>query len=133
MTLPKIREAGGDALLVKADIADPAATIALFDAAQKACGSIDLVVNSAGVMNEAKSWISTTPRSIELWPSTSRVRSTCRAKAARRVRDGGRVESDDERDRCAPADVCRLYRHEVAPSKDSHRFSHRKCAGVAPL
>lgn len=41
---------GGEAIAVQADIADPAAVAALFDAAEQAFGRIDVVVNSAGVM-----------------------------------------------------------------------------------
>ncbi|WEY42182.1 SDR family oxidoreductase [Paraburkholderia sp. SUR17] len=87
----KIREAGGDALLVKADIADPAATLALFDAAQMAYGSIDVVVNSAGVMNQAKIVDfddATFDRTVAI---NFKGAFNVSREAARRVRDGGRI------------------------------------------
>jgi 3-oxoacyl-[acyl-carrier protein] reductase len=87
----KIREAGGDALLVKADIADPAAAIALFDAAQRAYGGIDVVVNSAGVMNQAKIVDfddATFDRTVAI---NFKGAFNVSREAARRVRDGGRI------------------------------------------
>ncbi|GAA0741552.1 SDR family oxidoreductase [Ideonella azotifigens] len=45
-----IQGSGGQALAVQADVADPAAVRALFDAAAQAFGRIDVLVNNAGVM-----------------------------------------------------------------------------------
>ncbi|MBW9102287.1 SDR family oxidoreductase [Paraburkholderia phenoliruptrix] len=87
----KIREAGGDALPVKADIADPAATVALFDAAQKAYGGIDVVVNSAGIMKQAKIVDfddATFDRTVAI---NFKGAFNVSREAARRVRDGGRI------------------------------------------
>ncbi|WP_116138318.1 SDR family oxidoreductase [Trinickia diaoshuihuensis] len=87
----KIREAGGQALLFKADIADPAATIAMFDAAQKTFGAIDVVVNSAGVMRQAKIVDfddATFDRSVAI---NFKGAFNVSREAARRVRDGGRI------------------------------------------
>ncbi|KVM96706.1 3-ketoacyl-ACP reductase [Burkholderia anthina] len=86
-----IRESGGDALLVKADIADPAATIAMFDAAEKAFGRVDVVVNSAGVMNQAKIADfddATFDRTVAI---NFKGAFNVSREAARRVRDGGRI------------------------------------------
>ncbi|UEP52447.1 SDR family oxidoreductase [Burkholderia ambifaria] len=86
-----IRENGGDALLVKADIADPAATIAMFDATEKAYGGIDVVVNSAGVMNQAKIADfddATFDRTVAI---NFKGAFNVSREAARRVRDGGRI------------------------------------------
>ncbi|KVV51467.1 3-ketoacyl-ACP reductase [Burkholderia territorii] len=87
----RIRQAGGDALLVKADVADPAATIAMFDAAEKAFGGVDVVVNSAGVMLQARIAEfddATFDRSVAI--NFKGAFNVCR-EAARRVRDGGRI------------------------------------------
>ena len=43
----RIRGAGGQALAVEADLSDPAAPAALFDAAQEAFGPVDVLVNNA--------------------------------------------------------------------------------------
>ncbi|WP_175702789.1 SDR family oxidoreductase [Burkholderia ambifaria] len=86
-----IREHGGDALLVKADIADPAATIAMFDATEKAYGGVDVVVNSAGVMNQAKIADfddATFDRTVAI---NFKGAFNVSREAARRVRDGGRI------------------------------------------
>ena len=45
-----IRAAGGQALAVQADVADPAAVRAMFDATVRAFGGVDVLVNNAGVM-----------------------------------------------------------------------------------
>ncbi|WP_440103040.1 SDR family oxidoreductase [Streptosporangium sp. H16] len=42
--------AGGGGLAVRADVSDPAAVSALFDAAEEAFGGVDVVVNAAGIM-----------------------------------------------------------------------------------
>lgn len=86
-----IRESGGYALLVKADIADPAATIAMFDATEKAFGRVDVVVNSAGVMNQAKIADfddATFDRTVAI---NFKGAFNVSREAARRVRDGGRI------------------------------------------
>ena len=86
-----IRENGGDALLVKADIADPAATIAMFGATEKAYGGVDVVVNSAGVMNQAKIVDfddATFDRTVAI---NFKGAFNVSREAARRVRDGGRI------------------------------------------
>ena len=46
----RIATGGGRAIAVQADVADAAAVSALFDAAEKAFGGVDVLVNNAGVM-----------------------------------------------------------------------------------
>jgi 3-oxoacyl-[acyl-carrier protein] reductase len=46
----EIVAAGGDAIAVKADVADDVAVAALFDTAEKEFGGVDVVVNAAGIM-----------------------------------------------------------------------------------
>jgi len=50
----KIEAAGGRALAVQANVADPAAVRAMFDQAEAKFGGIDVLVNNAGVMSLAK-------------------------------------------------------------------------------
>ena len=45
-----IRGDGGEALPVRADVSDAAAVATLFDAAEKAFGGVDVLVNNAGIM-----------------------------------------------------------------------------------
>ncbi|KSB90570.1 3-ketoacyl-ACP reductase [Caulobacter vibrioides] len=49
----RIEAAGGRAVSHQADIADPAAVAAMFDAAQAAFGGVDVLINNAGVMDLA--------------------------------------------------------------------------------
>ncbi|EKS9797011.1 MULTISPECIES: SDR family oxidoreductase [Burkholderia] len=82
---------GGHAIAVQANVADPAAVAALFDAAQQAFGGLDVVVNSAGVMKLAT--IADCDDALFDETITINVKGTfnvCR-EAARRVRDGGRI------------------------------------------
>ncbi|WP_419684934.1 SDR family oxidoreductase [Burkholderia theae] len=83
--------AGGEAIAVQADVADPAATAALFDAAERAFGRVDVVVNSAGVMKLAAiadvddaSFDQTVAINLKGTFNVSR-------EAAKRLRDGGRI------------------------------------------
>ena len=52
-TVASVTAAGGQAIAVKADVADEHAVASLFDAAEQAFGRIDVVVNSAGRMRLA--------------------------------------------------------------------------------
>jgi 3-oxoacyl-[acyl-carrier protein] reductase len=49
-TVGEIQAAGGRAIAIKADVADPADVARLFKATRDAFGTIDVVVNSAGIM-----------------------------------------------------------------------------------
>ncbi|MBR8346505.1 SDR family oxidoreductase [Burkholderia ambifaria] len=82
---------GGEAIAVQADIADPAAVAALFDAAEQAFGHIDVVVNSAGVMKlgaiadyDDTTFDQTVAINLKGTFNVSR-------EAAKRVRNGGRI------------------------------------------
>ena len=82
---------GGEAIAVQADIADPTAVAALFDAAEQAFGHIDVVVNSAGVMKlgaiadyDDTTFDQTVAINLKGTFNVSR-------EAAKRVRSGGRI------------------------------------------
>lgn len=49
----KIVAAGGEAIALKADVADPRAVRALFDATEARYGGVDVLVNNAGVLDLA--------------------------------------------------------------------------------
>ncbi len=89
----KIRQAGGTASAVQADVADPAAVKAMFDAAEHDHGGIDVLVNNAGVMKLAP----IAKADDELFDQHVAVNLkgvfNCLREAGQRMRDGGRVVS----------------------------------------
>ena len=86
-----IQDAGGRALAVRADVADEAAVVALFDAAEQHFGGVDVVVNAAGVMVLAP------VADLDLVALDRMHRTNVRGtfvvgqQAARRVRRGGAI------------------------------------------
>ncbi|MBF0689214.1 MAG: SDR family oxidoreductase [Cellulomonas sp.] len=86
-----IQDAGGRAIAVQADVADEAAVAALFDAAERDFGGVDVVVNAAGVMVLAP------VADIDLVALDRMHRTNVRGtfvvaqQAARRVRQGGAI------------------------------------------
>ncbi len=83
--------AGGQAIAVQADVADPEAVRRLFDAAEAAFGAVDVLVNNAGVMAlspiaETEDAALTHHVAINLTGSFNGMR-----EAARRLRQGGRI------------------------------------------
>ena len=89
----KIMAAGGRAVAVRADVADPTAVSALFDAAETAFGGTAVLVNNAGVMTlapvaEAKDETFDRMVAVNLRGVFNGMR-----EAGRRLRDGGRVIS----------------------------------------
>ena len=87
----KIEAKGGRAIAVKADVSDPDAVHTMFDAAERAFGGIDVLVNNAGIMRLAKVADSDDALfdrqvAVNLKGSFNAMR-----EAARRLRDGGRI------------------------------------------
>ncbi|MDH5832820.1 SDR family oxidoreductase [Luteimonas kalidii] len=87
----RIADAGGDAIALQADVADPGAVRRLFDATEARFGGIDVLVNNAGVMRLAP--IADTDDdsfdrmvAINLKGSFNALR-----EAMKRLRDGGRI------------------------------------------
>lgn len=56
-TVKGIADAGGSAIAVQADVSDPAAVHAMFDAVQRDLGPVDILINCAGIDGkQAVSW-----------------------------------------------------------------------------
>ncbi len=89
----KIEATGGRAIAVQANVANPAAMTALFDAAERAFGGADVLVNNAGVMSLSP----VSKASDEMFDRTVAVNLkgvfNGLREAGRRLRDGGRVIS----------------------------------------
>ena len=89
----RIATAGGTATAVQANVADPAAVKALFDAAEEAYGGVDVVVNNAGIMK-----LSPIARADDAaFDAHVAVNLkgvfNCLREAGGRLRDGGRIVS----------------------------------------
>jgi len=87
----KIEQAGGRALAAQADVADPAAVKRLFDSAEAAFGGVDVLVNNAGILENATLADSSDEMfdrhiAINLKGTFNGLR-----EAAKRLRDGGRI------------------------------------------
>lgn len=87
----KIETKGGRALTAKADVSDPTAVRAMFDAAETAFGGVDVLVNNAGIMT-LSSLADTDDAAFDRLVAINLkgVFNTLR-EAARRLRDGGRI------------------------------------------
>lgn len=88
-----IREAGGIASSVRADVSDAAAVRALFDAAEATYGGVDVLVNNAGIMAlaplaDADDGLFDRHVAVNLKGVFNGMR-----EAARRLRTGGRIIS----------------------------------------
>lgn len=90
-TVAEIEAAGGRALAVQSDVADEAAVEHLFTATREAFGRLDVVVNSAGVMQLAN----ITTDNLEAFDRTlsTNLRGSwlVMAKAAETLGEGGRI------------------------------------------
>jgi 3-oxoacyl-[acyl-carrier protein] reductase len=93
MQVARIRQAGGVARAIRADVSDPAAVRALFDAAESAHGGLDVLVNNAGVM-QLETIAEASDASFERHVATN-LRGVFNGmrEAARRLRHGGRIIS----------------------------------------
>ncbi|PCC71539.1 3-oxoacyl-[acyl-carrier protein] reductase [Nannocystis exedens] len=88
-----IEAAGGRAIAVQADVADPAAVAALFDRAEAAFGGVDVLVNTAGVIQPGLVPIGDTDDALFDRLTDTNFKGTFNALrlAATRVRRGGRI------------------------------------------
>ena len=88
-----IEQAGGRALAIQADVADPDQVARMFDRVEEAYGGVDVLVNNAGMMQlkplaESDDDLFDRTIAVNLKGTFNGMR-----EAARRMRDGGRVIS----------------------------------------
>ncbi|KLK92192.1 3-ketoacyl-ACP reductase [Microvirga vignae] len=87
----RIRQNGGQALTVRADISDAAAVGRLFDAAEAAFGGVDVLVNNAGIMRLALlAEVDDALVDSHIAVNLKGVINTLR-EGSRRLRSGGRI------------------------------------------
>lgn len=86
-----IEAAGGRAIWRQADVADPAAVRALFDANQEAFGGVDAVVSNAAIMNTGPMAQMTDEAFDRMIATNMKGSFNVLREAARRTRDGGRI------------------------------------------
>lgn len=87
----QIMQEGGRAIIAQADVSNAEAVAAMFDQAEQAFGGLDVVVNNAGVMQQAtiaEFKEATFDQSIAI---NLKGAFLCMQQAARRVRAGGRI------------------------------------------
>jgi 3-oxoacyl-[acyl-carrier protein] reductase len=90
-TVAAIAAAGGQAIAVKGDIAEPADVAELFAATQRAFGRIDAVVSNAGVMEMAPIREDSLAAFDRMMATNVRGTFLLLAKAAEVLQDGGRI------------------------------------------
>jgi len=88
-----IEAAGGKAIVVQADVADPARVAAMFDATERAFGGVDVVVNNAGIMNVGPFAAMTDAAFDRMMATNIKGSFNVLREAAKRTRDGGRIIS----------------------------------------
>ena len=86
-----ITAAGGQAMALRADVADETAVAALFDAAQDAFGGVDVVVHAAGVMTLSPLADADLDAVDRMHRTNIRGTFVVNQQAARRVRGGGAI------------------------------------------
>jgi 3-oxoacyl-[acyl-carrier protein] reductase len=87
----EIKGKGGEAIAVQADVSDPAAVTALFEAAKSAFGGVDVLVNNAGIMGLAK--LEDSDDALFDRHIAINLKGTFNAlrEGAKRLRNGGRI------------------------------------------
>jgi 3-oxoacyl-[acyl-carrier protein] reductase len=86
-----IEAAGGRALTAQADVADPAAVRRLFDAAETAFGGVDVLVNNAGVLQQAPLVDADDAQFDRVIDINLKGSFNTMREAGRRLREGGRI------------------------------------------
>ena len=87
----EIEAAGGKAIAMQGDVADPAAVIDLFDAAEASFGGIDVLVNNAGILKLGALGESDDALFDTLVATNLKGTFNTMREASRRMRDGGRI------------------------------------------
>ena len=91
-TVETITKAGGKAIAVQADITEPKSVEALFDRAEQEFGGVDVVVHTAGIMNQPTPLVDVDFEELDRVHRVN-IRGTFAVaqQAARRVRGGGAI------------------------------------------
>ena len=87
----EIRKADGEALAIKADVADPTAVKQLFDKTIEAYGRVDVVVNNAGIMTLSPIAKGDVEAFDKVIATNLRGTFLIFAQAAQHVAEGGRI------------------------------------------
>jgi 3-oxoacyl-[acyl-carrier protein] reductase len=87
----KIEGNGGRALAAKADVSSPNAVRDMFDAAERAFGGVDVLVNNAGIMKLARIADSDDALFDQQIAINLKGSFIAMREAAKRLRDGGRI------------------------------------------
>lgn len=87
----EIKAEGGEAIWLQADVADPDAVRALFEANERAFGGVDVVVSNAGIMNTAVFADFDDAAFDRMFATNVRGSFNVLREASRRMRDGGRI------------------------------------------
>ncbi|NUS16910.1 MAG: SDR family oxidoreductase [Streptomyces sp.] len=91
LAVARIEDAGGQALAVPADVTEPGAAAALFDAAEDAYGRVDVWVNNAAPATAGPLAHATDEDFDRHFAAATRGTFGALREAARRVRDHGRI------------------------------------------
>ena len=86
-----IKKSGGEAVAVKADLADPAQIAPLFDEANKAFGRLDILVNNAAVADRKRLESTGLEHYHKLFDLNVRGALLATVEAVKRMNDGGRI------------------------------------------
>jgi len=86
-----VSRAGGSAVAVRADVADPGQVATLFDRTESEFGGVDIVVTSAGILRPALIAEATDQDFTEQVEVNIRGTFNALRQAARRISDGGRI------------------------------------------
>ncbi len=90
-TVQSIRQSGGTAEAIQADVAEPQETRRLFDQSESLHGPLDILVNNAGIAIFKPLVEFTLEEFDSLIRTNTRGAFLCLQEAARRMRDGGRI------------------------------------------
>ena len=88
-----VREAGGDAFAVQADVGKPEDCVALFDAAREHLGGVDIVVANAGIQRDAAFGEMTLAQWLEVINVNLTGQFVCAQEAVRQFRRQGRTSA----------------------------------------
>lgn len=87
----KIAQAGGKAITIQADVADPVAVRRMFDATEVNFGGVDVVVSNAGILQLSKITEADDAHFDQQIAINLKGTFNVLREAARHVRDGGRI------------------------------------------